>query len=425
MSPDSALGGVKVSTLDNGLRVASDAMAGVESVSLGVWAAIGTRHEPASVNGVSHLLEHMAFKGTERRSARDIAVEVEAVGGQINAYTTRERTAYYAKMLADDLPLALDILADILQHSTYRPDELARERQVILQEIGQAEDTPDDIVFDHFQAVAYPDQALGRPVLGEAAIVERLTREAVAGYLKGNYGPAHLVVAAAGAVEHERLVALVRELFDDLPAGAPPAPEPAAFAAGDRRTERDLEQLHLVLGFPGVGYLDADYYAQTVLSTFYGGGMSSRLFQEIREKRGLVYNIYSFAAPYADGGMFAVYAGTGEREVGELLPLLAEELTQLPATLEPAELARAKAQLRADILMARESSSARAEQLAQQLLAYGRPLHPAEIIARVEAVDAAVVQRLARRFAAGPLAFAALGPVGRLPDAMAIAGMFG
>ncbi len=425
MSPDSVLGSVRVSTLDNGLRVASDAMPGVETVSLGVWAAIGTRHEPPAINGVSHLLEHMAFKGTERRSARDIAVEVEAVGGHINAYTTRERTAYYAKMLADDLPLALDILADILQHSTYHPDELARERQVILQEIGQAEDTPDDIVFDHFQAVAFPGQALGRPVLGEAAIVERLTREEVAEYLKQNYGPAHLVLAAAGEVEHERLVELARRLFGDLPVGAPPAPEPARFAAGDRRTKRDLEQLHLVLGFPGVGYLDPDYYAQTVLSTLYGGGMSSRLFQEIREKRGLVYNIYSFTAPYADGGLFAVYAGTGEREVGELLPLVAEELLRLPATLDPAELARAKAQLRADTLMARESSSARAEQLAQQLLAYGRPLPTTEILARIEVVDAAAVERLARGLAAGPLAFTALGPLGRLPKPAALAGMFG
>ena len=416
--------GVRVTTLDNGLRVASDAMAGVETVSLGVWAAIGTRHEPAAVNGISHLLEHMAFKGTERRSARDIAVEVEAVGGQINAYTTRERTAYYAKMLADDLPLALDVLADILQHSTYHPEELARERQVILQEIGQAEDTPDDIVFDHFQAVAFPDQALGRPVLGEAGIVERLTRDEVAGYLRRNYGPRHLVLAAAGRLEHDRLVELAQKLFGALPAGMPPAPEPARFAAGDRRIERDLEQLHLVLGFPGVGYLDPDYYAQTVLSTIYGGGMSSRLFQEIREKRGLVYSIYSFAAPYADGGLFAIYAGTGEKEVGELLPLVADELTRLPETLDPAELARAKAQLRADILMARESTSARAEQLAHQLLAYGRPLDPAEIVARVDAVDAPAVGMLARRLAGGPLAFAALGPVARLPAPPALAGLF-
>jgi predicted Zn-dependent peptidase len=261
-------------------------------------------------------------------------------------------------------------------------------------------------------------------VLGEAEIIERITREEVAGYLRRNYGPEHLVLAAAGQVEHERLVALARDLFRDLPAGAPPKLEPARFAAGDRRTERDLEQLHLVLGFPGVGYLDEDYYVQTVLSTIYGGGMSSRLFQEVRESRGLVYSIYSFATPYADGGLFAVYAGTGEREAGELLPLVAQELASLPATLEPAELERAKAQLRADILMARESSSARAEQLAQQLLAYGRPLDPAEIVARVDAVDAAAVQRLARRVASGPLAVAALGPVSSLPEPAALAALF-
>lgn len=415
MSPDAAMPDVRVSTLDNGLRVASDAMTGVDTVSLGVWAAVGTRHEPAAINGVSHLLEHMAFKGTERRSARDIAVEVEAVGGQINAYTTRERTAYYAKMLADDLPLALDILADILQHSTYDSEELARERQVILQEIGQAEDTPDDIVFDHFQAIAYPDQAIGRPVLGAAEIVARLSREEVAGYQRRNYGPAGLVLAAAGRVEHERLVALATDLFRSLPNGAPPPPEPARFAGGDRRTARDLEQLHLVLGFQGVGYLDPDYYTQTVFSTLYGGGMSSRLFQEIREKRGLVYSIYSFAAPYADDGLLGVYAGTGEAEAHELLPVVAGELGRLPETLEPAEVARAKAQLRADILMGRESTSARAEQLAQQLLAYGRPLSPGELMARVEAVDGERVAAFARRLLKGPVAFTALGPVQRLP----------
>lgn len=415
---------VQITTLDNGLRVASDSMSGVETVSLGVWAAVGTRHEPAAVNGVSHLLEHMAFKGTERRSARDIAVEVEAVGGQINAYTTRERTAYYAKMLADDMPLAIDILADILQHSTYDAEELARERQVILQEIGQAEDTPDDIVFDHFQAVAYPGQALGRPVLGAAEIVARMSREEVAGYQRRNYGPEALVLAAAGRVEHDRLVALAKRHFRTLPDGAPPPPEPARFVGGVRCTERDLEQLHLALGFQGVGYLDPDYYTQSVFSTLYGGGMSSRLFQEVREKRGLVYSVYSFASPYADGGLFAVYAGTGKEEAKELLPVVADELRKLPATLETAEVDRAKAQLRADILMARESTSARAEQLAHQLLTYGHAVSPAELVRRVEAVDEARVVAFAERLRQGAVAFTALGPVGGLPSDGALGRLF-
>ncbi|MFZ5792242.1 MAG: M16 family metallopeptidase [Pseudomonadota bacterium] len=415
---------VRVTTLDNGLRVASDLMTSVETVSLGVWAAVGTRDEPPELNGASHMLEHMAFKGTERRSAQDIAVEIESVGGQINAYTTRERTAYYTKLLAGDLPLGLDILADILQHSVFDPGELERERAVILQEIGQAEDTPDDIVFDHFQAEAYPDQPLGRPVLGTMETVTRLGRAEIQDYQRRSYGPERLVLGAAGQLDHDRLVELARSLFTDLPAGRPPPSASARYEGGDRRTERNLEQVHLVLGFEGVGYLDPDYYVQSVFSTLYGGGMSSRLFQEVREKRGLVYSIYSYAAAYADSGLFTVYAGTGETEAAEVLPLIAEELHRLPDTLTREEIARAKAQIRADLLMARESTSARAEHLAHQLLAYGRPIPTAELLARIEAVDAAALARFARRLAASRPTLAALGPVGRLPTAARVAQAF-
>jgi predicted Zn-dependent peptidase len=370
------------------------------------------------------MLEHMAFKGTERRGAKDIAVEIESVGGSINAYTTRERTSYYAKLLADDLPLGLDILADILQHSVFDPGELERERTVILQEIGQAEDTPDDIVFDHFQAVAYPDQPLGRPVLGTEETVKRLKRGDLQGYLRGSYGPDRLLLAAAGRVDHDRLVEQAKALFTDLPQGRVAASAPARYVGGDRRAERDLEQVHLVLGFEGVGYLHDDYYLQSVFSTLYGGGMSSRLFQEIRETRGLVYSIYSFAASYEDGGLFAIYAGTGEEEAGEVLPLIAEELRRLPDTLTPEEIARAKAQIRADLLMARESTSARAEQLAQQLQAYGRPIPTAELLQRIEAVDQAGLARFARQLAASRPSLAALGPVAKLPSVHRVAEAF-
>jgi predicted Zn-dependent peptidase len=407
---------VRVTKLENGFTIASDSMTSVETVSIGVWSAVGTRNEPSELNGVSHMLEHMAFKGTERRSAKDIAVEVESVGGSINAYTTRERTAYYAKLLADDLPLGLDILADILQHSVFDPGELERERTVILQEIGQAEDTPDDIVFDHFQAVAYPDQPLGRPVLGTEETVKRLQRSDLQGYLRGSYGPERLVLAAAGRVDHEQMVERAKALFTDLPQGRPAATAAARYAGGDHRAERDLEQVHLVLGFEGVGYLHDDYYVQSVLSTLYGGGMSSRLFQEVRENRGLVYSIYSFASSYDDGGLFAVYAGTGEGEAGEVLPLIAEELRRLPGSLTEEEIRRAKAQIRADLLMARESTSARAEHLAQQIQAYGRPLTTSELLQRIEAVDRAALARFAHQLAASPPTLAALGPVGKLPS---------
>src|SRR5271163_2340131 len=238
----------QLSTLANGLRVATDQIDTVDTVSLGIWVDGGTRHEPADLNGVAHFLKHMAFKGTERRSALAIAEEIEAVGGHLNAHTSRESTAYYAKVLKEDVPLALDILADILQHSTFETEELERERTVILQEIGQANDTPDDIIFDHFQECAYPDQAIGRPVLGRPEIIRRLGRDAVIAYLSGHYGAARMVLAAAGNLEHDRLADLAGELLAGLPAERAAIAEPARYTGGDRREARDLEQLHLVLG---------------------------------------------------------------------------------------------------------------------------------------------------------------------------------
>ena len=258
---------VRVSTLDNGLRVATDTMDSVESVSLGAWVGVGTRHESPELNGVAHFLEHMVFKGTRRRSARDIAEQIEAVGGQINAYTGRENTAFYAKVLAEDAPLALDILADILQHSVFDQTELARERAVILQEIGQAADTPDDIVFDHFQETAFPSQALGRPVLGRCETVSALDRRSLVDYLSRHYGAGDMVVAAAGQIEHAAFRDTVARAFDALPSGGELAPEPAAYRGGDHREARDLEQVHLILGFDGLGYHDPDYYGSLVLST--------------------------------------------------------------------------------------------------------------------------------------------------------------
>jgi predicted Zn-dependent peptidase len=403
--------GIRLTRLDNGLIVATDAMAGVETAAIGVWVGIGTRHEPAAINGVAHLLEHMAFKGTQRRNARDISVEIESVGGHLNAYTSRENTAYYARVLAGDVPLALDIVSDILQHSVFDESELARERAVVLQEIGQSEDTPDDIIFDHFQARAYPDQALGRPVLGTAEIVGNLSRDAIRGYMREHYSGDRLILCAAGKVDHERIVEQAAKAFVDLPHEGSAPTEKARYVGGDFRQARDLEQVHLVFGFPGVGYADPDYYAATVYSTLLGGGMSSRLFQEIREKRGLVYSIHSFTSSYVDGGLFGIYAGTGETEVAELVPLVCDEVVKAADTVDAEEVRRARAQLKAGILMAREGPSARCEQLAQQLLVYGRPLPMDEIIARVDAVDVEQVAAVARRLRSGPLTLTALGPI--------------
>jgi predicted Zn-dependent peptidase len=406
----------ELATLANGLRIVTDRIEAVDTVSLGLWVDVGTRHEAPAVNGVAHFLEHMAFKGTERRSARDIAEEIEAVGGHLNAYTSRESTAYYAKVLKEDAPLALDILADILLHSSFDPAEFERERTVILQEIGQACDTPDDIIYDHFQERAFPDQAMGRPVLGSPEIIRGLSREAVVGYLRDHYGAARMVLSASGNIEHAHVLELADRLLSAMPAERAVSTEPARYAGGEYREERDLEQLHLVLGFPGVPLEDPDYYAASVLSTAFGGGMSSRLFQEIREKRGLVYSIHSFAHGYRDGGLFGIYAGTGEEEAAELVPVLCEEAMRLALGFAPVELARAKAQMKAGLLMSLESTGARCEQMAQHMLIHGVPFDPPDIVRRIEAVDDAAIARVVARWHSAPPTLAVLGPVGRVEE---------
>ncbi len=407
---------IQVTTLENGLRVATDSMDTVESVSIGVWVDVGTRYERQEINGVSHMLEHMAFKGTKRRTALDIAEQIEDVGGHINAYTSRENTAYYARVLKEDQALALDIIADILQHSTMDGEEFERERGVILQEINSAEDTPDDVIFDHFQQAAYPDQPLGRPVLGLADVVGGMSRETVIDYMTSHYHAPGMVLAASGRCDHDHVVAMAREHFTELGQGPLPTREKAAYSGGESRKTKDLEQAHLLLGFDGMAYDDPDFYAMAVFSTLFGGGMSSRLFQEIREKRGLVYSIYSFASSYLDGGMFGIYAGTGENETAELVPLVCDEIKKIQDSVGDAEVARSKAQLKASILMSLESSSSRCEQLARQLMVFKRPLTVEEVVDKIDAVDAAAITRVAQRIFATPPTLASLGPISKLVD---------
>ena len=406
---------IRVTTLPSGLTIVTETMPRVETVSFGAYVAAGTRHEDEAVNGASHFLEHMAFKGTARRDAAAIAREVENVGGQINAYTARENTAYYCKVLKEDTALAADIIGDILTGSAFVPEELERERGVILQEIGQARDTPDDIVFDHFQETAYAGQAMGRPTLGAEAVIRGMRREALTGFMRSHYSPANMVIAAAGALEHEAVVAEAARHFAALPAGAAPPPEPARYTGGEYREERDLDQVHVVLGFEGLTYDDPQSHASMLLSTLLGGGMSSRLFQEIREKRGLVYSIYSYTQPFADSGLFAIYAGTGEAEAAELVPVTLEELVRVQRDVTEDELARAKAQLRASLLMSLESTGSRCEQLARQWQVHGRLIPTEETKAKIAAVTVADIEAVAARIFRGRPTLAALGPAGKVP----------
>ncbi|RED48640.1 M16 family metallopeptidase [Aestuariispira insulae] len=405
---------VRTSTLSNGLRVITDRMDSVESVCIGVWVGTGSRAETAPINGTAHFLEHMAFKGTTRRSALDIAMEVEAVGGHFNAYTSRENTAYYMKVLRGDVGLAVDILGDILQNPSFIEAEFERERGVILQEIGQSLDTPDDIIFDYFQETAFPDQAIGRPILGTAPLIRDFQRQTLIDFMKARYQARNMVLVASGAVDHDMIVAQAEEAFANLTNDPVPEIDKGRYQGGDFRKERDCEQVHLLLGFDGVTYGGPDHFDAHMLSTLLGDGMSSRLFQEVREKRGLVYSIYSFSSAFSDCGLFGIYAGTGEEEVRELIPVVCDVLSSLPEDLTEEEISRARAQLKSSLLMGLESTSGRADQLGTQMLSYGRALSMDEIITKIDACTRDSVASLAGRLFRGTPTLAATGPLSHL-----------
>ena len=416
---------VRLTVLANGLTVASDAMPEFETAAIGVWVDAGARHEEPEVNGVAHMLEHMAFKGTEKRTARQIAEQIEAVGGHLNAHTSREHTAYYARVLKEDVGLAVDILADILQHPTFDAEELERERAVVIQEINHARDTPDDLVFDHLQEVAFPDQPMGRPILGTPKLVNGFRRATLANYMAKHYRAPRMVMAAAGRVEHAALVELAEAAFGELSPDIQRAKAAARYRGGDRREARKLEQAHLALCFAGVAFEDPDYYPAQVLSVVLGGGMSSRLFQEVREKRGLAYSVFSFSASYADGGLFGIYAATAEDKIEDLLPVICDEAQKVTLDVDEEETSRARAQLKAGLMMAMESSAVRCEQLGRQIQIYGRPIPSSEVIARIDAVDAGAVRKLAARIVrSSPPALAAIGPIARLENYETIAARF-
>jgi len=411
---------VQLTTLPNGLRVVTDRMTSVETIAVGIWVAAGTRHETQDVNGISHLLEHMAFKGTARRTAQGIAEEMDNVGGQLNAYTSRDHTAYFAKVLKEDLPLAVDILSDILLNSTMDAEELAREQHVVVQEIYQADDTPDDIIFDHLQSTAYPDQPMGWPVLGKEAIVRSITSDRLKTYMAGNYAADSMIVSAAGNVDHDAFVALIEAAFTHLPLRSAVSETPSVYGGGEFRETRKLEQVHLVLGFGGFAFNDPDFYNLGALSTLLGEGMSSRLFQEIREKRGLAYSVYSSTQSFSDSGLFSIYMGTGRADVPKLIPVLCEEIKKVREGVLHDEVKRARAQIKSGLLMSLESPSSRCGQRARQIMIYGRPLSTEEIIAKVEGVDAGGITRAAERIFASAPTLAALGPLKTLETLDAI-----
>jgi predicted Zn-dependent peptidase len=410
----------QLTRLPNGLRVVSHHMAHLETVSLGVWVAAGARHEKEAENGISHLLEHMAFKGTERRSASDIAEEIEAVGGELNAATSLETTAYFARILKGDVGIALDILADILQIPRYAQDELEREREVILQEIAATRDSPDEIAYELLQDAAFPSQAIGRPILGTTQSVTSFGADELRTFLGDNYGAGRMVVSAAGSVDHADLVRHVEAQFGRLNGGVGSRFEPARYVGGTRTSAKPFEQSHLVMAFAGPSYRAQEFYTAQVFSGLFGGGMSSRLFQEVRERRGLCYAIYSSCWALADTGLFGIHAATGPEMMGKLIDVVGEQLIGAAAE-KPAEaeVSRAKAQLKAGLLMGLESSSARAEQMARQLLLFDRLIEPPELIERIDAVTADAVRELAAGLVSGAPPSVAVVGAGRKGEAFA------
>lgn len=401
----------QLTTLSNGLRVASESLPTMETVAFAISVDVGARHETPEQHGISHLLEHMAFKGTERRSALEIAESFDRIGGHLNAYTSHEHTVYYAKVLKDDLPMAAEILCDILQHSLFDETELGREKQVILQELAMHNDTPDDLVFDQFQATAFPSQALGRSILGTEQKVKSHRAAGIREFVNQHYHPARMVVSAAGNLDHKELVELMERHITLKSHSYSTACDAGNYKGGESIISKKLEQLQLVMGVGSIPHKDPRYEALKLLSSILGGGMSSRLFQEVREKRGLVYTIQTLAASYSDTGVFAIYAATGEKDVQELIPVICDQLRAVCRHVEPDELLRAKNQQKANYRMARESTSSLAEWIGRHLLQYGEYRPASTLAQRVDAVTIDDVKSLANDLFLNPqLTLAALGP---------------
>jgi predicted Zn-dependent peptidase len=407
--------------LSNGFRIVTEHMPGLASASIGIWVGAGARHEAADQNGIAHFLEHMAFKGTKRRNALQIAESIEDVGGYLNAYTSREVTAYYARVLENDVPLALDVIADILLNPVFDEDEIEIERGVILQEIGQALDTPDDVIFDWLQETAYPDHPMGRTILGPTERVSAFSQADFRKFVGQHYGPEQMILSAAGSVDHDALVKMAEELFGHMT----PTPKfdlaPAKFVGGDFRQNKSLEQAHFALGFESPGYRADDIYVAQIYASALGGGMSSRLFQEVREKRGLCYTIFAQAGAHADTGMTTIYAGTSGEQLGELAEITIDEMKRAATDMSPAEVARARAQMKAGLLMGLESSSNRAERLARLIQIWDRIPALDETVSMIDAVTTGDVRDFAEKMAStAPVALAMYGPVDSGPTLDAV-----
>jgi len=404
-------------TLKNGLQIITSNRSQTETVSLGIWVNTGSAYETFDNNGISHFIEHMVFKGTKKRNALQISEDIENVGGQTNAYTSREFTAFYAKMLKSDIELAIDVIADFIVAPTFDDAEMIKEKEVVVQEIKQGIDTPDDAIFDYFQEAAFSNLPIGRTILGPAETVRGFNADIMRAYMKTHYGTDNMVVVAVGNLDHDTFVKMVKNRLEAYENKALFDIEPQTYSGGFTLQKRDIEQVHMLIGFKGIEYKSPMYYPVSIFSTIFGGGMSSRLFQEIRERRGLVYTVYSFTNSHTAGGLFGIYAGTTADELNALIPVVSDEIKKVcNEYVTDIELRRAKTQLKASMLMALESSSSTAEVMARQSLIHRRIIPTDEIISNVEAVNLDDIQRVAQMLFSSNPTYTLLGNVSTYPS---------
>ncbi len=408
---------IRMTRLSNGMRVATEHMNGFKSAALGVWVAAGGRHERQEQTGIAHFLEHMAFKGTDRRTAREIAEEIENLGGYINAYTSKDATAYVVRVLENDVLSALDVISDIVLHPIFDPDEMETERGVILQEIGQMLDSPDDLVFERLQEVCYKDQPMGRSILGPAENVRSFDPDDLRAFVREHYHPESMILCGAGAVQHDEIVEFAERVFGSLENGKTQTTVPAVFSGGECREVKELEQAHFSLAFEGPHLRDSDLYTSIVYSSLLGGGMSSRLFQTVREQHGFCYSIFAHASALSDTGTITIYAGTGEDNIAATATLCIDELRRVREDLAEEEVVRARTQLKSGLMMSLENASSRCERLARMYLNWNREIDLDEVCARIDAVTRDRVIDFADRLCINATpAMSIYGPVASAPS---------
>jgi predicted Zn-dependent peptidase len=410
-------------TLANGIRVVSETLPKSRSVSIGVWVKVGSRHEPPELGGVSHFIEHMFFKGTVRRSAKDIAIEMDSLGGEMNAFTSQETTTYYAKVVDEHLPAVIDILADILLASRFDPADMEKERKVILEEIKSVEDTPDDYIHELFTSTVWPDNALGRPILGIPETIKTLSHQSIISYIERYYLPREIVISVAGNFEHSRLIELLNTSFGKLSRnGVPKKDLTPGFTRATVVKKKQLEQVQICLGCGGLKYAHEDRFVLMALNTVLGNSMSSRLFQEIREQNALAYSIYSYITSYRDTGLLTIYAGADPSNALEVVRLVTRELKKIKDEgITQAEGLRVKNQIKGSLILSLESSNSHMSRLARQEIYFGRYHSMDDIIKNVESVALDQVQQLAQQlFTPDNLSLTILGPLSKteVPDAV-------